>query len=183
MRCSALILLKNNDAIKRREMTEIIKYRIRAKLMFLLILLVNISINLFSQSHAKKDITGFWYTPEKDCKVEIYYIDGKLNGRFVWFKDPNDENGNPVTDTNNPDENLRKLPLMKRVFLSGFIPAKKENKWKGGKIYNPRDGHTYKAEISFPGGDTLVVRGYFGISLLGKNSVWTRVPEELTIKK
>ncbi len=173
MKCFRLILLKNN---KGKDMN---------RLMWLLwlILLTISNISLFSQENNNEDITGIWYTPEKDCKVEMFYKDGKLFGKFVWFEEPNDEKGNPITDTNNPDTSLRRQPLLNKVFLWDLVPAKKEDKWKNGKVYNPRDGRSYKAEISLPCNDTLIVRGYIGISLLGKNSVWTRVPEEFTRKK
>jgi uncharacterized protein (DUF2147 family) len=47
-------------------------------------------------------------------------------------------------------------------------------KWKGGTIYNPDSGSTYRAQAYLKNEDTLFVRGYVGIPLLGKTATLER---------
>jgi len=53
-----------------------------------------------------------------------------------------------------------------------------DQRYGGGTILDPRDGKVYQAEMKVtPDGQTLVVRGYIGFSLLGQNQYWTRLPD------
>ena len=100
-------------------------------------------------------IIGKWLTEAGDAKVEIYEANGKVNGKIVWL-----EKGPDTKDTHNTDEKMRSRKLMGVNILSGL--AKKSEKWEGGRIYNPKNGKTYKCSI-WPEGDKLKVRGYLGV--------------------
>jgi uncharacterized protein (DUF2147 family) len=50
-----------------------------------------------------------------------------------------------------------------------------EDEWEGGKIYDPESGKTYSCILSIQDKGTLKVRGYVGISLLGRTEIWKKV--------
>jgi uncharacterized protein (DUF2147 family) len=52
-----------------------------------------------------------------------------------------------------------------------------ENEWNGGTIYDPENGKTYNCKIAIRDGNKLDVRGYIGISLLGRTETWFRVAD------
>jgi uncharacterized protein (DUF2147 family) len=49
--------------------------------------------------------------------------------------------------------------------------------WDGGQILDPETGKLYKCKMKLEdGGQKLVVRGYIGVSLLGRSQTWLRQP-------
>ncbi len=126
-------------------------------------------------------VLGKWWNEEKDAQVEIYSCEGKYCGKIVMLKEPNypaDDPkgmaGKPKVDRENPEADMRGRPLLGMNLVWGFTPAG-ENVWEGGLIYNPREGKTYKCKLTLESPDRLKVRGFIGISLIGKTNVWTRV--------
>lgn len=117
-------------------------------------------------------ILGEWYTEEERSLVEISRCGDLYCGKIIWLKHPKDEAGNDKVDSKNPDGSLRNRPLMGLEILKNFRHTG-SNEWEGGKIYDPRNGKTYSCKMTLEG-DTLKVRGYVGVSLLGRTTVWTR---------
>ncbi|HTO17073.1 MAG TPA: DUF2147 domain-containing protein [Edaphocola sp.] len=131
-----------------------------------------ILFNLFAFVAQGQDIRGYWLNDVKEAKVEIYQAsNGKYYGKIIWLKEPN-RNGKPKVDIHNVKESLRTRPIMGLVLLSGF--EKKSNTYENGTIYDPKNGKTYSCKITPEGNDKLNIRGFIGISLLGRTTVWTR---------
>jgi uncharacterized protein (DUF2147 family) len=47
--------------------------------------------------------------------------------------------------------------------------------WKGGWILDPNNGKTYRCSIKMTGEDEITVRGFIGISLIGRSETWKRL--------
>jgi uncharacterized protein (DUF2147 family) len=125
-------------------------------------------------------ILGSWNTADKDAKIEIYQCGPEYCGRISYLKEPNYSSkdkggmaGLPRVDRRNPDPHLRIRPLLGLRLIEGFHYAG-DNTWEGGRIYNPDDGRKYKAKITLSKGNRLLLRGFVGISLLGRTETWTR---------
>ena len=79
-----------------------------------------ISGALYAQSDADK-IVGKWLNEEKDGKVEIYKKGDKYFGKIVWLKNPNNDDGTPKLDVENPDEKLKSRALQGMEMLHNFV--------------------------------------------------------------
>ena len=75
-------------------------------------------------------------------------------------------------DVKNPKKDLQARSLIGLKNLEGF--SFKKDKWKGGTVYDPAKGKTYSSYMSLKDIDTLKLRGYIGIALLGRTSVMKR---------
>ncbi|PZQ60109.1 MAG: DUF2147 domain-containing protein [Sphingomonas taxi] len=71
------------------------------------------------------------------------------------------------TDVNNSDPSLRSRPVLGMPILSGFSDNGKD--WRG-KIYDPRNGKTYKSIVAKNPDGTLNVKGC--IAFFCQSQVW-----------
>lgn len=129
------------------------------------------SLSAFAQN--ADAILGSWVNPSGEDHILIYKRGNKFFGRLDWIKYPNDEQGKPKTDKNNPDARLRSRPDLGLVLLKDFT-YEGDGLYEDGTIYDPKSGKTYSCKMTLKG-NALKIRGYIGISLLGRTETWTRV--------
>jgi uncharacterized protein (DUF2147 family) len=119
-------------------------------------------------------IIGKWINPSGEGQIQVYKKGNLFYGKLAWIKAPNDEaTGQPKTDRNNPDKKLQSRPLLNLELLKDF-KYDGENVYEDGSIYDPKNGKKYKCKMTLEG-NKLTIRGFIGISLLGRSEVWTRV--------
>lgn len=136
-----------------------------------ILLLAAISFAGFAQN--KDAIIGKWINSSGEAHVDITKRGDKYFGKIVWLKDPKDEKGAVKTDIKNPEESLRSKPILGLEILKNFIFE--DGKWTDGKIYDPKSGKTYSCNMTLKGNNILNMRGYVGISLIGRSETWKRV--------
>ena len=101
--------------------------------------------------------------------VEITEEQGVLKGRILKSYDP--LKPNPTCDLCEGENHGK--PVLGMVFLWGLTQQGEE--FKGGFILDPDNGKVYKAKLRLEeGGHKLQVRGFIGISLLGRTQTWVR---------
>jgi uncharacterized protein (DUF2147 family) len=135
------------------------------------VVILNILLLLFnSKVNAQNQVVGKWLSEDKEGITEIYAQNGKYFGKISWLKKPNDAQGIPFTDTENPNSTLNKQPLLNLLILKDFYFQ--QGKWKGGTIYDPQSGKTYSCTIWLTDNNTLKVRGYW--TIFYQTQTWSR---------
>lgn len=128
---------------------------------------------LAAVAQKKDDILGKWINPSGEGQIEIYKRGDKFFGKLAWIKEPNDDNGKPKTDAKNPEASLRSKSLLGLEILKNF--EYDGSKWIDGTIYDPKTGKTYSCNLTLKDNNTLNVRGYIGISIIGRSETFKRV--------
>ena len=119
-------------------------------------------------------LLGVWEPSNGRARVKIEKIGVKYYGKIVWLKEPNDpETGKPKVDKNHPDEASKTRAILGLVNIWGFN-YKGENVWDEGNIYDPKNGNTYSCTVKLQNANSLEVRGYIGVSIIGRTDTWTR---------
>lgn len=126
------------------------------------------------QQSGSDDLCGIWLTGTGKAHVRIYKSSNHYFGRIVWLREPKNAKGLDKTDENNPDLTHQKDPLLGSKVLSNFA-YKGDHVWEDGTIYDPENGKTYDCIIRMEQQNELKIRGYIGISLIGRTDTWKRV--------
>lgn len=143
---------------------------LQRKLSFILFLTI-CTLTAFAQN--KDAVIGKWLSATGDGQIEIYKRTDKYFGKLSWLKEPNDAQGKPRTDVKNPNASLHNKPLLGLEILKDFIFE--DGKWTEGTIYDPKTGKTYSCNLTLKENGMLNIRGYIGISLIGRSETWKRV--------
>lgn len=144
------------------------------KFIFALSVLLSASVVVTAQD--AQGVEGIWLTQDGDCKISIAQDEhGVFNGRTQWLQQPLDEHGSYILDVKNPNKDHRSRRLLGTYILEGFQYDSTSNKWRNGTVYDPTTGKTYKGILRVSDDlQQLHLRGYIGISLIGREVIWTR---------
>lgn len=143
-----------------------------------LLFLIITCLSVIVKAQSADDVIGNWKNGEGSGIIQIYKTtSGHYAGKIIWLKEPIDpETGKAKLDKRNPDETKRSNPTLGLVNLHGFLFDEEDKEWNHGNIYDPKNGKDYSCKMWFEGGNKneLHVRGYIGISLIGRTDKWTR---------
>lgn len=108
-------------------------------------------------AHAQ-DLVGIWLTKDGISKIEIYKAkDGLYYGKLIWTK----------------DQSAEAKKFHGKLILTGL--NKEGDKEYQGKAHDPEQDKTYSCIIKVKDTNHLDLRGYVGISLIGRTERWIRV--------
>ncbi|MAZ38584.1 MAG: hypothetical protein CMF49_00515 [Legionellales bacterium] len=141
--------------------------------------LIGLIVYLFTLSIYAANLSpqGSWLTIDDVTKkprsiVKITENNGHLYGNITKVYYRKGEGPNDVCEKCSGARKNQKFLGMN--ILWGMKKTGKYS-WSGGKILDPENGKTYKCIVTLSqDGQQLNVRGYIGISLLGRTQMWIR---------
>lgn len=131
----------------------------------------------FSAAAQAQSPIGMWRTiddetGEPKSVVEIYEQDGELFGKIVKILP---EGRSPICDI--CEGEFENKNLVGAVIVKGM--ERDGDEWEDGSITDPKNGKTYSAKMSLKDANTLEVRGFIKVPLmgssLGRTQTWYRV--------
>lgn len=138
---------------------------------FLTALVVGLLCLLPSQVLAQTNpdhILGTYLTEGGKAKIKVTKQGAAYVGTLIWTS------RGDVLDEHNPTKSERTKKLVGKVILTG-LKYDSGSDYKGGKIYDPENGKTYSCKVTTEANGNLKMRGFIGVSLLGRTTSWTRV--------
>ena len=140
-------------------------------------ILLLIALGLISTlAAATENPVGLWRTiDDKSGKekslVRVVESNGQLQITIEkLFREPGEE-PNPLCDKCSGEK--KNKPVIGMQIGNGL--KKDGDVWSGGEILDPQNGKTYKCKVWLEDkGKKLNVRGFIGVSVLGRTQVWVR---------
>ena len=114
------------------------------------------------------DPIGTWLTQLGEAHIRVAKCGNALCGTVAWLRDEVDAEGQPTTDSKNPDPSKRNRKIME--------PEPGGQAW-AGDIYNSDDGLIYKGRIVPRGDDEMEVQGCNAKKMCGFE-IWSRVKHD-----
>lgn len=125
--------------------------------------------------HAADPLNGtVWKTIDdksKQPKAIVKFSEqknGTLSATIQQVLTPGEENSCVKCEGTYHNKSLKGLTIVQNLKSTG------SNTYGGGTILDPKNGKTYKLKGELAG-QKLNLRGYIGVSALGRNQVWQRV--------
>lgn len=119
---------------------------------------------------------GIWKSIDDKTKKErsiirVTEVNGELQGVVEKIYDqPGDD---PAHLCKECKGDLKDKPIVGMKILWGL--KKDGAAWTGGQILDPKNGRVYRAKITpSKDGKSLDVRGFIGVSLIGRTQTWLR---------
>ncbi len=142
--------------------------------------IVGFSIACASLTTFAASIEGYWKSIEERTGEQLSIVeirkgnDGRYHGKIV-YRYPNSHGIALTNCTKCPAPNTNK-PILGLEILSGFREDPvKADAYIDGRVLEPTSGRIYKGKAVVTGeGKRLRMRGYMGVSALGRTVVWLR---------
>lgn len=121
-----------------------------------------------------QNVLGRWKTVDDETGqaksiVEVYEKGGKIYGKVVEILRA-EHKKDICTKCEGADKNK---PILGMIIINGL--KKEDSEYNGGTILDPENGKKYKCYIALESPDKLKLRGYIGLSIMGRTQYWTRV--------
>ena len=127
-----------------------------------------------AQAADSRSPIGLWKTVDDKtgmprAMVRIYLQDGKYFGRI----EQSFTAGAQTRVCSKCTDQRKDQPIIGLVIMRNV--AVRDGEYSGGDILDPDNGSVYRCKFHFEkDGAQLVVRGFIGISLLGRSQTWAR---------